>query len=678
MSQPHGNLPIQNASESLQRLPVKDLNGKIVSFQEIPLSTQMAQSIPAQVPASSMPREGYSIIPINGRAVVFDYDGMKHDGYSQRQNGKLDTLLAGCSPPCPSGYYTHGVIYHLKGGVQAQKVFHDHQVSEARKYFDIVPGNSSDDILRLSKSGFVEFSDKAVAMWKDRPGREYELVEDDLETDLKEVDGKLSMAPIQTLDASSTPRSTDMEIDQLGLEYNTVFTPEPETIPNKPSPLMLHDDSIISSSPPPSTPIQIFCRCGVESDGHRESIHQTAVQCEQCQKWSHLACLTLRPRNEISGRWSFICHICKPPKINPPELAVFKDSVLPDLLRTQKHNMADRLVPGRGALIKMTPKDKFFYPARLISKSKEKWTVKMWRGIKHENAGKIITGIPPSRMVDGLWQDAKKRRKTVLGKFARCHEVYEKESAENYLEDWKQHPFDTEIARVLKPHYDVLAQLAQAQQSAKILISDAPVLSLFQSNIQQNPEGLDESSQKIKSKTKVPVAAYFCGGLTLDDQARILNWIYTKFPNFNPVHLEVAVAHARTLLVAYRYRDEFLGSQSQTDQETLSDQHYVLQRAWQRLVEFTGKTVDGKLKPTAADVDYEAINILEEIMFDRTHEAGIAGNCQWGLDVAPLEDNWFPYNGPESQHNNLRDGTESELETGPDYQVNVQNEANDA
>ncbi|THU77044.1 hypothetical protein K435DRAFT_878357 [Dendrothele bispora CBS 962.96] len=205
-----------------------------------------------------------SVIPINGRAVVFDYDGMKHDGYSQRQTAKLDTLLAGHSPPCPSGYYTHAVIYHLKRGVKAQKVFHDHQVSEARKYFDIVPGNTSDDISRLSKSGFVELPDVAVAMWKDRPGREYELVEDDLENDLKKVDEKLSMPPIQTLDAISAPESTDMEIDHLGLEYNAVLTSEPETVKGKDSPLMLHDDSIISSSPPPSTPIQMLCRCGVE------------------------------------------------------------------------------------------------------------------------------------------------------------------------------------------------------------------------------------------------------------------------------------------------------------------------------------------------------------------------------------------------------------------------------
>ena len=34
-------------------------------------------------------------------------------------------------------------------------------------------------------------------------------------------------------------------------------------------------------------------------------------------------------------------------------------------------------------------------------------------------------------------------------------------------------------------------------------------------------------------------------------------------------------------------------------------------------MEFTGKTVDGKVKPKAADVDYEAVNILEEIVTNR-------------------------------------------------------------
>ncbi|KAK7460503.1 hypothetical protein VKT23_009223 [Stygiomarasmius scandens] len=162
--------------------------------------------------------------------------------------------------------------------------------------------------------------------------------------------------------------------------------------------------------------------------------------------------------------------------------------------------------------------------------------------------------------------------------------------------------------------------------------------------------------------------AYFCGGLSLDDQARVLNWIYTKFPKHNPVNLELAAAHARTLLLAYRHHNEFLETHSDSDNDHLTEWQCILKRAWDRLHDYTGKTIDGKIKQEGVDVDYEAVSILEEVMFDRTESAGAAGNCQWGLDVGPLEDGWFPYNGPEAQGENLRDGTESELECGPDYQ----------
>ncbi|KIK66490.1 hypothetical protein GYMLUDRAFT_239427 [Collybiopsis luxurians FD-317 M1] len=40
-------------------------------------------------------------------------------------------------------------------------------------------------------------------------------------------------------------------------------------------------------------------------------------------------------------------------------------------------------------------------------------------------------------------------------------------------------------------------------------------------------------------------------------------------------------------------------------------------------------------------------------MFDRSENAGVAGNSQWGLDVGMLEDNWNPYDlsAPEMERN---------------------------
>ena len=50
-------------------------------------------------------------------------------------------------------------------------------------------------------------------------------------------------------------------------------------------------------------------------------------------------------------------------------------------------------------------------------------------------------------------------------------------------------------------------------------------------------------------------------------------------------------------------------------------------------------------------------------MFDRSEEAGVAGNSQWGLDIGMLEDNWNPYdlsapekNGNECEGSDLEQG----------------------
>ncbi|KAK0477775.1 hypothetical protein IW261DRAFT_1565555 [Armillaria novae-zelandiae] len=55
-------------------------------------------------------------------------------------------------------------------------------------------------------------------------------------------------------------------------------------------------------------------------------------------------------------------------------------------------------------------------------------------------------------------------------------------------------------------------------------------------------------------------------------------------------------------------------------------------------------------------------------MFDRSEDAGVAGNHQWGLDVAMHQDGWYPWSndGPEGEKIS-REGNESELEVGPDF-----------
>ncbi|KAF9061239.1 hypothetical protein BDP27DRAFT_1160503, partial [Rhodocollybia butyracea] len=43
------------------------------------------------------------------------------------------------------------------------------------------------------------------------------------------------------------------------------------------------------------------------------------------------------------------------------------------------------------------------------------------------------------------------------------------------------------------------------------------------------------------------------------------------------------------------------------------------------------------------DVDLEALRILEDLIFDISKDAGVAGNQQWGLDSGPHLRNWNPW-----------------------------------
>ncbi|KIK56290.1 hypothetical protein GYMLUDRAFT_248037 [Collybiopsis luxurians FD-317 M1] len=65
---------------------------------------------------------------------------------------------------------------------------------------------------------------------------------------------------------------------------------------------------------------------------------------------------------------------------------------------------------------------------------------------------------------------------------------------------------------------------------------------------------------------------------------------------------------------------------------------HVLHKAWERLQDWNGLTPDGKMEQTKpADVNFEAICLLDKIMFDTSVWAGLAGNHRWGLDAGPHE-----------------------------------------
>ncbi len=172
----------------------------------------------------------------------------------------------------------------------------------------------------------------------------------------------------------------------------------------------------------------------------------------------------------------------------------------------------------------------------------------------------------------------------------------------------------------------------------------------------------------LDMQKKKPPIIHWNGSVTLDDQARIHNYIHRCIANFSDHGknwlARLPVAHVRTLLVAYRHCDMFL-SQEECLSAVEGDKNletFALQSAWECLVYYTGLTTDGHPKSASVDVDMEALGILEDRMFDMLEEAGIAGNCQWGLDVGMHQDNWYPWKIGGENDKGVREGTESEVE----------------
>ncbi|GLB45355.1 hypothetical protein LshimejAT787_2200180 [Lyophyllum shimeji] len=59
-----------------------------------------------------------------------------------------------------------------------------------------------------------------------------------------------------------------------------------------------------------------------------------------------------------------------------------------------------------------------------------------------------------------------------------------------------------------------------------------------------------------------------------------------------------------------------------------------------------------------------------KIQHEVSLRAGIAGHYQWGLDAGDHQDDWDPYAGiPEHWNHNDRDGSDTELERGPQYVI---------
>ncbi|KAF8996285.1 hypothetical protein BDZ89DRAFT_1171659 [Hymenopellis radicata] len=298
--------------------------------------------------------------------------------------------------------------------------------------------------------------------------------------------------------------------------------------------------------------------------------------------------------------------------------------------------------PGKGALVKLGD---FWYPARLIQVRRKKWTAKLWRHCYFPanstcHPGDVIK-IDEEYIRDECWNDQKSRRQMRLGRFLVTHRVREA------LEDRDTNAsnvigFTTEIDKALRPHRQELLALITSPKDV-----DATAIPAL---------------RWLLSKKKQPITASvpYNGGIALDDWSRVDHWFSKYFGADNRIHWVslIPMAHAGTILLATRM--------SQPGQ----DWGAALDAAWDHQVSYTGKTLNGEDRFHPVDVDLEAISMLEDRMFSRSNAAGIAGNCQWGLDAGHHQEGWSPYQDEvdrPSWTDDLRTGSESELVLGKNF-----------
>ncbi|KAF9060861.1 hypothetical protein BDP27DRAFT_1429567 [Rhodocollybia butyracea] len=341
----------------------------------------------------------------------------------------------------------------------------------------------------------------------------------------------------------------------------------------------------------------------------------------------------------------FYCHVCSD---HEQDFNTYKN-LFPQITKPQELEMVEkRLFAGKGVLVKHS--NNFYYPGRMIywDNHAKHGSVEMWRGIQNDLAGTIIEKIPVKNIVDGLWMDQKGRRKIQLGYYTRplLEHVRKLEEEDGSLLNFGDIHCPAEIQNVLMPHRKVLLELAI--DPTRFGVKQIPALSL-------------QSGRHLMANPLV-----YTGGLLDTELAAINAWVHTRFPKSAEMdHLKMlhnSIAHARTLLVAHKFHSELA--------EVAADADNLHLKAWERLTEWTGLTADGKAKKArGADVNFEAIALLDKVMFDESVNAGMAGNHQWGLDVGPHELAWSPnMSGPSVTNAPLRDGdNEIELAKGANY-----------
>ncbi|KAJ7027239.1 hypothetical protein C8F04DRAFT_1294531 [Mycena alexandri] len=248
------------------------------------------------------------------QSAVFTYDGKKNGGSSVREHGgkaALKTHLCGLKIDTPPTFTTSIVIYHMRGGLEAQQNFAASQRLAAERIHRFGFLNNPLPTICLQRPGFDRVKDED-RFWLKNP---YEA---------RTIDYIFNAEDAGPEDHVSVPAgSPDIDkADSSSGEENDSTSHDDEDEPGDENASLKSNNSSNSTTPCP-----IHCYgCGQISDGDDDP---EQVQCLSCGFWSHFKC---QP-NADEVEWNdpeviFTCQGCRP---RPPELFLPGEIVmLPD------------------------------------------------------------------------------------------------------------------------------------------------------------------------------------------------------------------------------------------------------------------------------------------------------------------------------------------------------------
>ncbi|KAG1811699.1 hypothetical protein EV424DRAFT_1515456 [Suillus variegatus] len=394
--------------------------------------------------------------------------------------------------------------------------------------------------------------------------------------------------------------------------------------------------------PPSLTPeYDFYCRCGSREHGDLQEESEVAIQCDNCERWSHVACQRDGRASNLAKKEPFYC--------DTPDCAPYSDRVFLAQIRRPEHtNSFTMYRPGKGALARH---GKYWYPVRIKSCRQlggkiTLYTVKWWRHCSFKLDTQPPLEVGEGDLVDALYGDHKRRRMIRLGRWTHAHEVPQHEDV---IANFRHIPYSVNIDEALAPHSQLLTNILEQPDPAKMR-NAVPVLGYL----------ADLSEKTGRKQTTVP----YCGDLSLTDCAQIANWVYHHIPGASKQIVNwlncATYAHACTIM-AENILAEHHSAAPDMDSKSLptpeEEANAILQAAWLDL------QLSCDMSAMDVDVDLECLGILEQRMFELSLAAGAAGNEQWGKDAGTHQDRWNPYEGlPEHWNHGDRDPYAPEFE----------------